>query len=172
MSICIFNCGSKDQFTYGTCTFICIYNIIILSTKAQEFDASINANNLFLSWIYFIVFHVESLQWRHNGVDGVSNHRRLDCLFNRLLRCRSNKTSKLCVTGFCQGNPPVTGGLPSQRASDAENVSIWWRRHDEALFHQLWHAPKEQKKFTINENTCRNEIWYKWCGENKQIGCV
>ena len=27
------------------------------------------------------------------------------------------------------GNPPVTGGFPSERASDAENVSIWWRHH-------------------------------------------
>ena len=27
------------------------------------------------------------------------------------------------------GNPPVTGGFPSQRVSNAENVSIWWRPH-------------------------------------------
>ena len=29
--------------------------------------------------------------------------------------------------GLCEGNPPVTNGFPSQRASDAENVSNWWR---------------------------------------------
>ena len=51
----------------------------------------------------------------------VSNHRRLDCLPNRLFRCRSKKISKLRVTGLCEGNPPVTGGFPSQRVSDAEN---------------------------------------------------
>ena len=28
-----------------------------------------------------------------------------------------------------EGNPSVTGGFPSQRASDADNVSIWWRHH-------------------------------------------
>ena len=28
-----------------------------------------------------------------------------------------------------EGNPPVTGGFPSQRASNAENVSIRWRHH-------------------------------------------
>ena len=28
------------------------------------------------------------------------------------------------------GNPPVTGGFPSQRASYVENVSIWWRHHE------------------------------------------
>ena len=43
-------------------------------------------------------------------------------------RCRSKKTSKLRVTGLCEGNP-VTGGFPSQRTSYAENASIWWRHH-------------------------------------------
>ena len=38
----------------------------------------------------------KSLQWRHNGRDGVSNHQRIACLLNRLFRCRSKKTSKLC----------------------------------------------------------------------------
>ena len=44
----------------------------------------------------------------------------LDCLLNRLFRRRSKKTSKPHVTGLCKGNPPVTGGFPSQRASNAE----------------------------------------------------
>ena len=30
---------------------------------------------------------------------------------------------------FVRGNSPVTGAFPSQRASNAENVSIWWRHH-------------------------------------------
>ena len=46
-----------------------------------------------------------------------------------LFRRRSKKTSKLRVTGFCVGNSPGTGELPAQRASNAENVSIWWRHH-------------------------------------------
>ena len=65
-----------------------------------------------------------------NKRDGVSNHRRLDCLLNCFMGRRSKKTSKLRVTGLCGGNPPVTGGFPSQRASNAENVSIWWRHHE------------------------------------------
>ena len=55
---------------------------------------------------------MHTLQWRHNERDGVSNHRCLDCLLNRLLRRRSKKTSKLRVTGLCEGNPPVTCGFP------------------------------------------------------------
>ena len=67
-----------------------------------------------------------TLQWRHNGRDGISNHHSHDYLLNRLFRCRSKKTSKLRVIGLSDGNPPVTGEFPKQRASDAENVSIWW----------------------------------------------
>ena len=44
-----------------------------------------------------------SLQWRHNGHDGVSNHQPLDCLRNYLFRRWSKKTSKLHVTGLCGG---------------------------------------------------------------------
>ena len=40
------------------------------------------------------------------------------------------KTSKLRVTGFCEGNSPGTGEFPAQMTSLAENVSIWWRHHD------------------------------------------
>ena len=50
-------------------------------------------------------------------------------LLNRLFRRRSKKTSKLCVTGLCAGNSPGTGEFPTQIASNAENVSIWWRHH-------------------------------------------
>ena len=53
-------------------------------------------------WKYAISTH-RSLRWRHNGCDGVSYHQPYDCLFNRLFRRRSKKTSKHRVTGFCAG---------------------------------------------------------------------
>ena len=71
-----------------------------------------------------------TLQWRHIGCNGVSNHQPHDCLLNRLFRRRSKKISKLCVTGLCEGNSPVTGEFPTQRASNTENVSTWWRYHE------------------------------------------
>ena len=70
-----------------------------------------------------------SLRWRHNELDGVSDHQPHDCLLNRLFRRRSKKTSKLRVTGLCARNSPGTGEFPVQKASNAENVSIWWRHH-------------------------------------------
>ena len=71
----------------------------------------------------------ETLHWRHNERDGVSNHQPYDCLLKRLFRHSSKKTSKLRVTGLCEGNSPVTDELFAQRASNTENVSIWWRHH-------------------------------------------
>ena len=73
------------------------------------------------------------LQWRHNERNGDSNHQPHDCLFNGLFRHRSKKTSKLRVTGLCEGNSPVTGEFPAQGASNADNVSIWWRHHEYIL---------------------------------------
>ena len=70
-----------------------------------------------------------SLRWRHNGRHSVSNHQPHDCLLNRLFRRRSKKTTKPQVTGLCAGNSPGTGEFPAQMASNAENVSIWWRHH-------------------------------------------
>ena len=85
----------------------------------------INAYHFTIPW-----HHQRSLQWRHNGHDGVSNHQPHHCLLNSLFRCRSKKISKFCVAGLCAGNSPVTGEFPAQMASNAENVSIWWRHHD------------------------------------------
>ena len=65
--------------------------------------------------------HPIALGWRDNGPH--------NCLLNRLSRRRSKKTSKLRVTGLCEGNSPLTGDFPPQRASNADNVSIWWRHH-------------------------------------------
>ena len=87
-----------------------------------------------------------SLQWHHNGRDSVSNHQPHDCFLNHLFRCTSKKTSKLRVTGLCAGNSPRTGELPTQMASNAENVPIWWRHHACIIWvicnnrdlHRLW----------------------------------
>ena len=50
-----------------------------------------------------------TLQRRHNGCGGNSNHQPHHCLLNRLFRRRSKKTPKLRVTGLCAVNSPVTG---------------------------------------------------------------
>ena len=68
-------------------------------------------------------------QSSHNELDGVSDHQPHDCILNRLFRRRPKKISKLRVTELFAGNSPLTGEFPTQKASNAENVSIWWRHH-------------------------------------------
>ena len=80
-----------------------------------------------------------SLHWRHNGHDGVSNHQPHYCLFNSLFRRRSKKTSNLRVTGLCPGNSPRTGEFLAQMGSNAENAfnltefRIWYNNHNRDL---------------------------------------
>ena len=90
-----------------------------------------------------------TLQWRHDGCNYVSNHQPHDRLLNRLFRRRSKKTSKLRVTGLCAGNSPGTGEFPAQMASNAENVSIWWRHHDKSALLQRT-CNKSQPMLTQN----------------------
>ena len=40
------------------------------------------------------------------------------------------KKSLLRVIGLCVGNSPETGEFTAQMASNAEDVSIWWRHHE------------------------------------------
>ena len=70
------------------------------------------------------------LLWRHIERDGVSNHRRFDGFLNRLFRQIKENIKAPRNWTLCEGNSPETGEFPSQRASDAENASIWWRHRD------------------------------------------
>ena len=72
---------------------------------------------------------MNSLKWRHNERDSVSNPWCLGYLVNCLFMCRSKEASKLRAIGLCEGDSPVTDEFPAQRASYAKNVSIWWRHH-------------------------------------------
>ena len=102
------------------------HNTIYDYIPQQQQQLSIPLAMLYWPYIYL---PYDSLQWRHNGHDSVSNHQPHDCLLNRLFRRRSKKASKLRVTGLCAGNSPGTGEFPAQMASYAENVSIWWHHH-------------------------------------------
>ena len=69
-----------------------------------------------------------TIHWRHNDHDGVSNHQPRRCLLNHLFRRRSKKTSKLRVTGLCEF---PARWIPRTKDQLRGNVSIWWRHHDE-----------------------------------------
>ena len=105
------------------------------------------------------IFFIQTLRWRHNEHDGVLNHQRLDCYFNRLFKRKSKKTSKLRVTGLCERNSPVTGECPAQRSRNAKNVSIWWRHHEKlessalSFATVIQQAPIHALKMDIYEET-------------------
>ena len=52
----------------------------------------------------------------------------LTIIYSIVYSGRSNKTSKLRVTGLWEGNSLVAGEVPAQMASNVENISFW-RRH-------------------------------------------
>ena len=71
-----------------------------------------------------------SLLCRHNGRGSVT------IAYSTVYSMRrSKKTSKLRVTGLCAGNSPGPSEFPVQMASNAENVSLWWRHHDYLDYH-------------------------------------
>ena len=88
-----------------------------------------------------ITHPANTLQWRQNEHDGASNHQAHNCLLKRLLRRRSKKASKLRVTGLCEGNSPVAGEFPAQRASNAENDDVIMNFHGGLDRGTSWTSP-------------------------------
>ena len=74
-----------------------------------------------------------TLQWRHNERDGVSNHQPHHCLLSRLFKAQIQESIKAPRHWPLCGDSPVTGEFPAQRTSNVENVSIWWRHHASIL---------------------------------------
>ena len=86
----------------------------------------------------------------------------------------SKTTSKLRVTGLCAGNSPMTGELPTQRASNTEQFSICWRPHDIVrLWLHLWFVSLLYVDF-VNLNHSHKSIFviaiYPW-GVSDSLHC-
>ena len=59
------------------------------------------------------------------------------CLLNCLFRHRSNKTSKLRVTGLCVGNSPVTCEYPAAVNSQHSSY-LWFKKGKPPLNGKVW----------------------------------
>ena len=137
-------------------------------------DNGIGTRFFCYSWLlentFYVLIHISAeifpkgwknnntLQWRHNGHNGVSIHQPHDCLLNRLFGNRSKKTSKPRVTGLCVGNSPVTGEFPAQMASNAENVSIRWRHH--VICVDSGNGQNPGRHFYLILSGHRRRLWY------------
>ena len=93
-----------------------------------------------------------SLQWRHHERDGVSKH---DCLPNRLFRRISKNTSKLRLTGLCEGihqwpvNSPHKEPVARKRFPFDDAIMWNHRHHDCLLISMSWLTTYETLKLRI-----------------------
>ena len=95
---------------------------------------------------YVVIIHTSRLrckQIHYNDVMMSAMASQITILTIVYSRRRSKVTSRLLVTGFCEGNSPMTGEFPAQRASNAEKVSIWWRYRARAVVHPKQHSKKD-----------------------------
>ena len=53
----------------------------------------------------------------------------LTIVYPKFFQAQIKENIKAPRHGPCAGNSPVTGEFPTQRISNAENVSTWWRPH-------------------------------------------
>ena len=95
----------------------------------------------------------------------MASHRRLHCLLNRLFRQKTKKTQSSVSLAFVRGPRlwPVDSpyGFPLQRASNAENVCIWW--HHLALCFQPGDRNLFWDMFVIQVNSAICLMAGSWC---------
>ena len=80
-------------------------------------------------WYVFHDTMPSPLQWCYNERNGVLNHRYLDCLLNHLFKCKKENI-KAPRHWPLWGESTGDRWIPLTKASNAENVSIWWRHHE------------------------------------------
>ena len=109
---------------------IAIRSHIMIYDNAYICNIFVKLSTLWPYYDYTIKQTSITLQWRHNGRDSVSNHQPYVCLINSLFKRRSRKHQSSASLAFVR-RIHRSGEFPAQMASDAVNVSIWWRHHEE-----------------------------------------
>ena len=117
----------SDLVVFGIFCLKCVWNVFVLILYFVKTDSS---KHDIQTW-YHVHSHYSDIimSTMASQINGVS------IVYSTVVSWgRSKKISNLRVTDLCVGNSPVTGEFPTQRASNAENVSIWWRHHVTLLF--------------------------------------
>ena len=80
-------------------------------------------------WGQTLLWELVSLQWRHNGRDGVSDHQPYDCSLNCIFKeqIKENSQSAASQASVREIHRWPVNSLT--KTSNAKNVSIWWRHH-------------------------------------------
>ena len=72
--------------------------------------------------------NIAVMSHEHHGI--TDHHQPLECLFMSLFVLTSNRHQRLALLALCEGNPLLTSGFPSQRASNVESMSMLWHHHE------------------------------------------
>ena len=111
-------------------------------------------------------YHFQNSHWHYSDVTmGVMASQISSVsinLLNRLFRHKSKKTSKLRVTGICEGNSSVTGDFPAQRASNVKTFSIWWRHPEICELNRSLHLPRLTWQQSIMYDRSDEQIEPQW----------
>ena len=81
----------------------------------------------------------------------------ISILYSTVCSGGDKNTSKLCVTGLFEGNSPLTGEFPAQRASNAENVSIWWR-HPAQFYKDIENQHSDSNETSVTSDTDMHRV--------------
>ena len=105
-----------------------------------------------------------SLRWRHMNVmlSQIIGHSTV--YLTGYADPNQIKSSSLAL---CEGNSPVTGEFPIQRASNVEKASIWWRHHERDFLgwkkYVVWF--KFEWKFSLKVQFTISQHWFwHWFG--------
>ena len=104
--------------------------------------------------------NITMTSWSDDDHDSVSNHQPHGCLLNRLFRQIKEKIKAPRHWPLC-GEFTGAGEFPTQRASCAENVSIWWRHHEvriDGLKHNIC-LLENGDSYTFFKYTIMMDLW-------------
>ena len=133
------NCYTREEYTLA----FNMSSIIILCTVSNHISHPTTSPEFSIGpkWLCIILSNIQGLCVARSFIYPFKNmsiqHVKMSAMVSQITsltsvystvysRCRSKKTSKLCITGLCAGNWPVTGEFSTQMASNTDNVSIWW----------------------------------------------
>ena len=104
---------------------------VLFEQVVQRTLAHLVSNNTIVPleqrWCYLI--RILSLQWRHNGRDGVLNQQPSLTIVYSNVYSGADQRKHQSSASLAFVNSLVTGEFPAQKASNAEDASIWLRYH-------------------------------------------
>ena len=88
----------------------------------------------------------------------------LTIVYSTVYSGADKKKLKLRVPGLCLGTSPMTGAFATQMASNAENVSIWWRHHE--LLKDSWVLVDDNQRLLFHHVIFNYmQLVIRWLGE-------